>query len=307
MIAEFYASENFPMTVTFAVGIDRERLDNVRKAKNIPVRVIEEQIQLSKTRYYRWLNYEIDLPAEYVFGMKKMFGISNDEFWDFLEPGTSEPIQALSLLDYWEGKGKLSDHKRQLDHELQKHDETEGKANPYRNVRLLYQLYQKRHLHQDYSVELSRLTDEENEIQNLTLFDVILTVILLQIHTELSDLSLFPDTSDLELWLIRHVVTEKHSMREALIGFTIDLAYTLEANRRTRRAVHLLGSLMSVLAEAHYLTTYTNQIIDTLLASFHAENGEESDRVRQNLWGYIERYQDVIPEGETAYWQTQLS
>lgn len=69
-----------PETSVMAVGIQREEVEKIRKAKGIKVQRFERTLNLSRSRYYRWLQYETDLPLEFVLGIKKIIGLTNSEF-----------------------------------------------------------------------------------------------------------------------------------------------------------------------------------------------------------------------------------
>ncbi|MGM0181271.1 hypothetical protein IGK74_000157 [Enterococcus sp. AZ150] len=86
-----------PQTSVISVNIDREQIEEIRKTKGIYVRTFEKKINLSKSRYYRWLNYEIDLPMEYLVSITKLLGLSSIEFKDLFVNSTDELIQLLSL------------------------------------------------------------------------------------------------------------------------------------------------------------------------------------------------------------------
>lgn len=87
-----------PQTSVISVNINREEIEEIRKNKGIYIRTFEEKINLSKSRYYRWLKYDIDLPLEYVVSMTKILGISFIELEDLFVNTTDELLQILLLI-----------------------------------------------------------------------------------------------------------------------------------------------------------------------------------------------------------------
>lgn len=87
-----------PQTSVISVNVDREKIEQIRKNKGVYIRTFEKKINLSKSRYYRWLNYEIDLPMEYLVSITKILGFSSLEFRDLFVTSTDELLQMILLL-----------------------------------------------------------------------------------------------------------------------------------------------------------------------------------------------------------------
>ena len=61
---------------------------------------MKERLGYLASRYYRWVQYEIDLPFEMVVGIKKMLSISDTELLDMFAMSTDEQLHLLSVLIY---------------------------------------------------------------------------------------------------------------------------------------------------------------------------------------------------------------
>lgn len=100
LISERHSSLTVPSTAVVAVGIDRAKIEKIRKAKGVKVQLFEEVLNLSRSRYYRWLQYSTDLPLEFIVGIKKLLGLSNSEFLRLFTSNTEDFLDTLLVAVY---------------------------------------------------------------------------------------------------------------------------------------------------------------------------------------------------------------
>lgn len=259
-----------PQTSVISVNIDREKIERIRKNKGIYIRTFEEKINLSKSRYYRWLNYEVDLPIEYILSITKLLGISQIEFKDLFISSTDELLEILILA---------------IDLSLRQDDEEERiftavlkeleKFRFSKQDTLLYQLIlfycemvQKIQTGEDASHEIERIESYLSKNEYFTLYDLILYLGVLrfkQLHqVEKSYVEMNLDNFS-RLFLSKIKADRLVEVRSFLLGSIIDLALALEEEFDTYKAfIFLVNANRKIQANWHILA-YDQQIIDIFL------------------------------------------
>jgi transcriptional regulator with XRE-family HTH domain len=117
-------------TSLVSVSFNRNKLEKIRRSRNISVNSMAAKIGLSRSRYYRWLDSEIDLPYDLLIGIQKMLVLTDLEMHElFGQPG-DEIIQKTTLLAYYALKLSRDDSHRLRD-SLIKHRNTTMKNDPY--------------------------------------------------------------------------------------------------------------------------------------------------------------------------------
>ncbi|KRK58026.1 helix-turn-helix domain-containing protein [Fructilactobacillus fructivorans] len=94
-------NKEIPQNSVAAVSIDRKKIAELIQQRKVKISSFLDRVGLSTSRYYRWINYEIDIPFEYIFGIKKLLGISDEEFLALLSPSTDELIDTLALASFY--------------------------------------------------------------------------------------------------------------------------------------------------------------------------------------------------------------
>lgn len=117
-------------TSVMSVVFDREALENVRKSRNISVSSLGKKIGLSRSRYYRFLTYEIDLPFDTLVSMQKLLVLTNSEFLNMFGTANDAYIMKAAGLSYF---SLLRDKDRCLliRDSIQKHSQSSFKNDPY--------------------------------------------------------------------------------------------------------------------------------------------------------------------------------
>lgn len=177
-----------PETSVMAVGIQREEVEKIRKAKGIKVQRFERTLNLSRSRYYRWLQYETDLPLEFVLGIKKIIGLTNSEFLSLLVPHTEEFLDVLLVTAYPGTNSKLANQGRNhiLEEELMKQSKLGEQDDIYRLILCYYALEYKGE-HNSKNIEQERLENYFEKVETFSLFDVILYLVYVDFTIDRKD------------------------------------------------------------------------------------------------------------------------
>ncbi|MEX0381171.1 helix-turn-helix domain-containing protein [Leuconostoc sp. MS02] len=117
-------------TSLVSVTMDRDKLEKIRQSRGISANGIANKIGLSRSRYYRWLNYEIDLPMDLLIGIQKLLGLTNAEMQKIFNQSNDELIQKTAMLAYYSLLVSY-DNCHVLSHSLLKHKMTTLKNDPY--------------------------------------------------------------------------------------------------------------------------------------------------------------------------------
>ncbi|MGX7052151.1 helix-turn-helix domain-containing protein [Leuconostoc palmae] len=112
------------------VAFDRERLEEIRRSRNISVNNMAKRIGLSRSRYYRWLDNEIDLPMDLLISMQKLLVLTDYEFLSLFGQPNDEYIQVTAMLAY-NALLLTEDNCLVLRDNLVKHQNSSLKNDPY--------------------------------------------------------------------------------------------------------------------------------------------------------------------------------
>lgn len=113
-----------------SVTFDRDKLEEIRRSRNISVNSMAKKIGLSRSRYYRWLDNEIDLPFDLLIGIQKLLGMTTLEMRQLFSQSDDELIQKTSLLAYY-SLALSQDVCNMLHDSLLKHQYSTMKNDPY--------------------------------------------------------------------------------------------------------------------------------------------------------------------------------
>lgn len=173
-VIEWCPSLTVPKSAVTAVGIDREQIEELRKAKGIKVQEFELLLNLSRSRYYRWLQYATDLPLEFIMGIKKILGLTNNELFGLMIPETEEFLAALLVAAYPLTNPEVQPQGRNmaLEADLLKYGQAVKRNNLHRLILAFYTLSQKTRT--DNRLESQCLEDYFAKLTDFSLFDTLL-------------------------------------------------------------------------------------------------------------------------------------
>lgn len=117
-------------TSMVSVTFDRDKLEEIRRSRNISVNSMAKKIGLSRSRYYRWLDNEIDLPFDLLIGIQKLLGMTTLEMHQLFSQSDDELIQKTSLLAY-HSLALSQDICHTIHESLLKHQYSTMKNDPY--------------------------------------------------------------------------------------------------------------------------------------------------------------------------------
>ncbi|MBS1008889.1 helix-turn-helix domain-containing protein [Leuconostoc suionicum] len=117
-------------TSLVSIAFDKEKLEEIRRSRNISVNSITKKIGISRSRYYRWLDNEIDLPYNLLIGIQKILVLTDLEMHELFSQPTDEIIQKTSLLAFY-SLNLCRNICYELRDSLQKHRNTTMKNDPY--------------------------------------------------------------------------------------------------------------------------------------------------------------------------------
>lgn len=244
-----------PQNSVIAVNINREAIESIRKQRKISTKVFERKINLSKSRYYRWLRYESDLPFELIMGIKKILNMSDRELLDIFITSTDEQIQLLVLTIYTSTM------------------RTKKERKIFMNIRESLEKYRKSHddninykvilAYSDLVVNCKENINTEKEIyffesyfmsiEYFTIFDILLYLALLNIISECSikENILKKQIMILEKSIEKKCLSNKANEWTAILnGCVFDLARILASINEYDQALNFIEKIMLIKQEA---------------------------------------------------------
>ncbi|MGM0238858.1 helix-turn-helix domain-containing protein [Enterococcus sp. AZ103] len=304
-----------PQMSVIAVNINREELENIRKKKGIPVRVLEKKINLSKSRYYRWLQYQIDLPMEMTIGLKKVLNISNNELLSLFVSSTDEQLQLLTLILYTSNSSDSEEFSQFID--------IRNRLTKYRSVGDENISYKLMLAYTDIVVNYLQgksMTKPHEIIENyflgtdyLGIFDILLYLGTLKAQEKfkLPINSMNKGILLLENEILRKLNTQYFGdSMSILVGCVIDLV-NFYKQESPERANVLISHAMKILSENNQLTTYTECIFKFM---DNVVNGEEQNEklifdfkasIQNSLWclpkSDVKYLQELVKEEEYTF------
>lgn len=250
-----------PQMSILAVNFRRESFEEIRKNKGIPVRVLEKKVNLSKSRYYRWLKYQVDLPMELIIGMKKVFNIADSELMELFVATTDEQLELLNLVIYT----SLSDRDEEFHlflesmERLDKYRQNTEENMAYKLILAYGDLLLNCLKNQSVSGPLATIESYFHSIDYLTTFDVQLYLAVLYIKQTfgMDITSLDKEVVLLEKSLLRKLEgSGTKETRELYVGCALDLASYYFEEGKLELANVLLNSVQKILADKQLLSHY---------------------------------------------------
>jgi len=165
-------------TSLISVTLDHDKIEQIRQSRGISANGIANKIGLSRSRYYRWLNYEVDLPLDLLMGVQKLLGLTNIEMWALFSQPNDELIQITAMLAYYALIGS-SDKCHIIGESLLKHNKTTLKNDPYLlliDFASLCVIYVDNNDFQTFEVDLSKVIDTLIFRDMWTTIDIIMLV-----------------------------------------------------------------------------------------------------------------------------------
>ncbi|MHC5268399.1 helix-turn-helix domain-containing protein [Enterococcus sp. LJL98] len=300
-----------PQTSTVSVSIDREQVEQIRKDKGITIRVLEKKINLSKSRYYRWLQYQVDLPMELIVSLKKILNLTDWEMMQLISVSTDEQIQILSLMIHL-SKSSLAEEKNlfvELKKKLEKYRVSKVANIPYQLI--LY--YTDFCLADDKAQKLRHLSHLESYFSGndyLTVFDIFLYLTLLNdmLENGMTQSILMSEVFFLEKELLRKLsVNRLGEWSPIFIGCVLDLAIIYNKKEQRELAFLLINQTIDRLEESNQLDTYNHELLH-FMRDFFSQSREETvkkkkdcfkEKFRTSLW--------CMPESEIIFFNQLLS
>lgn len=269
-----------PQMSVLAVNLRREELESIRKKKGIPVRVFEKKINLSKSRYYRWLQYQVDLPMEMLIGLKKVLNLSDIELMQLFVSSTDEQLQLLSLLLYTSLSSNQEEFATfvQIKNKLEKYRKIGDDNVPYMLMLTYSDIVVNALQGEDDWFPLEKIDNYFLSIDFLSIFDTLLYLGTLKIKQKFE----LPTSSlEKEMMLLEHETLRKISCEYSdesisiLIGCVIDVLVFYSVSQ-PENIKPLMTKLIEILAEKNRLDSYTENILVFLNNVLSESNRDEA-------------------------------
>ncbi|MFD1124047.1 hypothetical protein ACFQ22_01545 [Lentilactobacillus raoultii] len=287
------------------VGIDRKKIANILQGQPIRLKTISDRIGLSKSRYYRWVNYDIDLPLEYVMGIKKMLGMSNQELLDVLLPTTDEIISTFSMAAYYSWADDKDGHLDTIIASLKKYDDEDT----YFDSPFFYTVtYLKAVLSVKQNISpnsfITAIDDYLASVETMTSYDIFLKLAITQL--KLSVNASHP-LRGIEIYCAKLLDKLKSANlidANVWLGFIIDVLMDLHLNQQDRVALTLLDKVYAGLSSGDGLDKYSEAllmgVLDLLKDCGSGTNGHQKAlEILERLGGYRS-----IFKSDSLYWNT---
>ncbi|MEO1771812.1 helix-turn-helix domain-containing protein [Candidatus Enterococcus ferrettii] len=295
-----------PQNSVVAVNIDRERLEEIRKRKGIPIRTLERKINLSKSRYYRWLRYQSDLPLELIIGLKKLLNMSDRELLNLFVNSTDEQIQMLSLVIYTSMSNEENDLKHfvEIRSSLEKYRNSNEDNFAYKLILAYADLTLHCKAKRDPGNSLKKIEDYFLSIDYFTMYDVLLY--LATLRTKI-DYSLAPTAMEKESIILENSILKKLSSEqlkewnEIIVGCVIDLSLCLVDMNSHAQAIQLLNKATVILDKKKTTSHQTKEVFDLLSYLFVNDNLTSKDEVIQKTKRDIQHLSFYLPENEYKF------
>lgn len=262
-LVEEVSSIGMPKTSLVMSNFDRTAIESLRVQKNISVSMLEDKIGLTKSRYYRWVHNEVDLPMEVLIGIKKLLGMSDYEFMSLIGPETDEVISTLCLMEFSLFNDRNVEY---FGNVLQKHRKNAKRGDPYL---LLIDMYELLTSMQQDDVQIKKKVEKlQNffpKIESYTLMDVIILSTLQLIITERSGITERIDDTLLKKWILKNVCCESAHFRRVAVGFAVDFSLRLHKSGKNSSSASFLLQVKNTMSEYQVLDDYSCFIIDKLV------------------------------------------
>lgn len=254
-----YTVTNTSLVMT---NFDRNYLEKMRKAKNISTKVYEIKIGLTKSRYYRWVNNDVDLPMELVLGIKKILGLSNYELLNIMGPETEEGLNLLCGMVFSIINGLPVQNYKD---ELAKHDKGTANESPYCTMSILFNLLVS---YSDYNYinnqQLNTLRHSLNLVESYTLMDAIIVLIILSLDSGTSSEKESLSSNLLETWVYKNITNSLFGFRNISIGVGIDLSLLFAKHNLISHANSIIAQMEKRLSINNMLDDYSCYLFASL-------------------------------------------
>lgn len=295
-----------PQNSVVAVNIDREKLEEIRKRKGISIRTLERKINLSKSRYYRWLRYQSDLPLELIIGLKKILNLSDRELLNLFVNSTDEQIQMLSLVIYTSMSNEENDLKKFMDirSTLEKYRNSNEDNFAYKLILAYADLTLHCKANREPSSSLKKIEDYFLSIDYFTMYDVLLY--LATLRTKI-DYSLPPTAMEKESIILENSILKKLSSEQLkewediIIGCVIDLSLCLIDMNNHEQAIQLLNKASVILDKHKTASHQTKEVFELLSYLFIKDNLTTEDDVIEKTKQDIQHLSSYLPENEYKF------
>lgn len=297
-----------PQSSVVAVNIDREAMEEIRKRKGVSIRTLERKINLSKSRYYRWLRYQTDLPLELVMGLKKVLNMSDRELLNLFVSSTDEQIQMLGLVIYTSLSTQEKEYKQFLNlrKTLGKFKNSSEDNSAYKLI-LTYADFVAHCRNGGASFfELKRIEEYFTSIDYFTLFDILLYLATLRIslNYSFSNAVMEKESIILENSLLKKFTSnQSNEWKDILIGCVIDLSLCFIDMNNHEQAIRLLNKATVILKQQRGEDQQTKELFQFLAYLYVTKNISSEDTVISNIKCHMIQSSFYLPRNERDFFK----
>lgn len=297
-----------PQSSVVAVNIDRESIEEIRKRKGVPIRTLERKINLSKSRYYRWLRYQTDLPLELVMGLKKVLNMSDRELLNLFVSSTDEQIQMLGLVIYTSMSNQEKELKQFLNlrKSLEKFKNSSEDNSAYKLILTYADLVVQCHNGNPSLVELKRIGEYFTSIDYFTMFDILLYLATLRIslNYSYSNSVMEKESIILENSLLKKFSSnQSNEWKDILVGCVIDLSLCFVDMNNHEQAIKLLNKATIILKQQNGENQQTKEIFQFLAYLYVTKNISSEDTVINKIKYNMSHSSFYLPRNERDFFK----
>lgn len=285
-----------PQNSVVAVGIDREKMATIIQGKNIKLSVIEKKLGLSKSRYYRWINYDVDLPFEYTVGLKKLLGLSDNEFLSLILPSTDEVLDTLALAMYFSSFSDKNNKLSIIMNSVEKY-RNENQKYPFKFIILYLQAFFEKKEEKNIDIYINKLDKYLESIESITDFDLFLNFAVLQLKQLESGYQI---EKNLNVTFINKLLEKMKldDFSEVIIfhGFIIDIVINLILINKNKMALEVLNKSFDLMINSGYTDEYSKILDNELSQAIQKKDTNFEKLIR------IIKQTGTVSEDEILYW-----
>lgn len=297
-----------PQSSVVAVNIDRESIEEIRKRKGISIRTLERKINLSKSRYYRWLRYQTDLPLELVMGLKKVLNMSDRELLNLFVSSTDEQIQMLGLVIYTSMSNQEQDFKQflKIRKSLEKFKGASEDNIAYKLILTYADLVMQCRSRGDAVKELKSIEEYFTSIDYFTMFDILLYLATLRMNLNysFSNSVMEKESIILENSLLKKFASnQSNEWKDILIGCVIDLSLCFVDMNNHQQAIKLLNKATNILKQQNGDDQQTKEIFQFLAYLYVTKDISSEDVVINKIKGNMMNSSIYLPRNEVDFFK----
>lgn len=297
-----------PQSSVVAVNIDRESIEEIRKRKGISIRTLERKINLSKSRYYRWLRYQTDLPLELVMGLKKVLNMSDRELLNLFVSSTDEQIQMLGLVIYTSMSNQEQDFKQflKIRKSLEKFKGASEDNIAYKLILTYADLVVQCRSRGDAVKELKSIEEYFTSIDYFTMFDILLYLATLRMNLNysFSNSVMEKESIILENSLLKKFASnQSNEWKDILIGCVIDLSLCFVDMNNHQQAIKLLNKATNILKQQNGDDQQTKEIFQFLAYLYVTKDISSEDVVINKIKGNMMNSSIYLPRNEVDFFK----